>query len=431
MTSDFQKMKRFLLPITAFLLLLPTAFVQSQTHYDESKVPGYTLPNLLALPNGKPVRNVKQWEKKARGPLLQLFAEQMFGITPERSLPVTFTVFEETEKALEGKAIRRQVAAVFRKGGDSLRMDILIYLPLAAKDKAVPLFVGMNFYGNHTIWPDPAIRLNTNWMRESEAFKIVDNRATEASRGLRPNRWPVQMILERGYGLATIYCGDLDPDKPDFSDGLHPFFYADEKPAPDQMATIGAWAWGLSRAMDFFEKDPQIDHGKVAVMGHSRLGKTSLWAGAQDERFALVISNNSGCGGAALSRRAFGETLAVINERFPHWFCGNFDQYSSNEQALPFDQHQLLALIAPRPVYVASASKDLWADPKGEFLALKAAGKLYGLYGFPNWEQAQMPSVGEHLHQGRMGYHLRQGKHDVTDFDWKHYLDFADRFLKK
>lgn len=415
-----------------FLLLIfsfSTGFAQPEANYDESKVPQFKLPDPLVTFNGKKIKNIKQWERTGRPELLTFFTENMYGEVPGKLDISSIKVLEQSDNAFDGKAKRKQVELSFVKGEHKLSFTILLYLPNG--EKKVPVFLGYNFTGNHSVTNDVNVIISSAWVNDNPSLGIINNQFTEQSRGAAVNRWPVEKMLDAGFGLATIYYGEVDPDKDDFSDGVHPFFYVDDQknPADNEWGSIAAWAWGLSRALDYLEQDPDVDAQKVVVFGHSRLGKTSLWAGVTDQRFAGVISNDSGCGGAALSKRAFGETIWRINRSFPHWFCGSFKNYNGNEKALPVDQHEVIAMIAPRPVYVASAEDDQWADPKGEFLSLKYAGPVYELCGIKGITQTEMPPVNQPI-RGVMSYHIRTGKHDVTDFDWEQYIQWAKEFIQ-
>jgi hypothetical protein len=407
-----------------FLFALSMLNAQVEPNYDESKVPDFKVPEALLTFDGEKIGTESDWTAKRRPELYRFFEQQVYGEVPGKLDEYSYKVIENSDYALDGKARRKQVAITLKKNDRSITFNILIYLP--KNTKKAPLFLGYNFHGNHTVTQDPEVIISTAWSEDNAELGIAGNVLTEASRGGRTNRWAIDKIIAAGFGLATIYYGEVDPDKNDFDDGLHQLFYeqGQEQPHVNEWGSIAAWAFGLSRAMDYLVDDGDVEATKVIVFGHSRLGKAALWAGASDTRFAGIVSNDSGCGGAALSKRKFGETIGRINRAFPHWFCDNFERYNENEEALPVDQHLLLALMAPRPLYVASALEDQWADPKGEFLSAHYATEVYRLFGKKGIGSETMPSIDEPI-QNTLAYHIRSGGHDVTDYDWEQYLQWA------
>ncbi len=417
--------------LICFIIIYVGLFNLITTGQNDSLV-NYDLPKLLVSNSGRVIQNSDEWKNIRRPEILELFNKYVYGRIPDSKLEINFRISKNFTNGLEGKAIQKEVIATFTNGVDTLEMNILIFLPKNI-DKPVPLFLGMNFYGNHTIHPDTNITITSNYVKNNSDFFITNNRATKSSRGVRANRWPIERILERGYGIATIYYGDIDPDFDDgFKNGIHKLFNKTNKQKQlDEWGSISAWAYGLSSAMEYFEIDNDIDENEIAVIGHSRLGKTALWAGAIDQRFSITISNNSGCGGAALSRRMHGETLKKINTSFPHWFCENFHQFNDKENELPIDQHMLISLIAPRPVYVGSAVEDQWADPKGEYISLFYSGPVYNLFGLESFKSDALPEINQAKMIGNMGYHIRSGKHNLTKYDWEKYMDFSDIHFKE
>lgn len=396
------------------------ALPQEGVNYDEAKVPKYELPDPLEMENGQPVVDAQDWFERRRPQILEQFRSQMFGRTPE--LPEsTFEVVDVDRERLGGEAIRKRVKISTAKDGKEHSFHLVIYLP-KANPRPLPVLVGIHLFDGAADSPNPGAALEL-------PADVVAKLALESP---LPGTNLMRAILDRGYAVATIDGDEVAPDDAQrYREGIIGLAGgADEaNRKPDEWGALGAWAWALSRAMDYLATDREFDTKRIGVIGHSRRGKTALWAAAQDPRLSLAISNESGCGGAALSRRRFGETVKHINDRFPHWFCLNFRAYNDREDELPIDQHELLALVAPRPLYVGSASEDRWADPRGEFLSCVHADPVYKLLGITGLGVTEMPpdnvSVGK-----TVGYHVRSGKHALTDLDWLFYLDFADRHWK-
>jgi hypothetical protein len=404
---------------------------------DDASAVGY--PPALVMKNGDKVTSQSEWESKRRPEIMEHYRRQIYGTCPHADdIVPTLERTETDDTFLDGIARRKRLVVTLQLAHDpkkNVTLDVMLVLPKAASSQnRYPVFLGLNFCGNHGVHPDAKIPLSTRWIPKGHAG-VVNNRATEAHRGSQASRWPLEYIISQGYGVATVYYGDIEEDHVDgWKNGVRNLFPVEGK-VGDQLPThgwgaIGAWAWGLSQIMDVLGNIDSIDKKRIYLHGHSRLGKTALWAGALDTRFAMVISNNSGEGGAALARRLLGERTADLNRAFPHWFCKNFHQYSGKESQLPVDQHLLIAAIAPRPVYIASASDDAWADPEGEFLAGVHAEPVYQLYslkglGTTNWPGVNQP-VGYSIR-----YHLRQGKHDVTQYDWEQWIAAAKTIQPK
>jgi hypothetical protein len=394
-------------------------------NYDEALVGTYTLPDPLVLLDGQRVRDAKTWRNRRRPEIVKLAEENQYGRSPGRPAGMSFDVFDKGTPTLNGSAIRRQVTIWFSKDKAGPRMDLLVYLPAGAR-KPVPLLLHLSFSANSAVVDDTGIKPGEVWGR--------DRKKIPANRGMSFGKLNIAPLLARGIGLATVYYGDIDPD---FLGGI-PYgvrsLYlkpGQTEPAPDEWGSIAAWAWGLSRALDYLETDKGVDAKRVAILGVSRLGKTVVWAGAHDTRFAMVIASCSGEGGAALSRRNYGETIAHLTapSRYPYQFCANYQKYGEHVDRFPLDAHMLLALIAPRPVLLQTGDKDFWSDPKGEFLAAVAAEPVYRLLGRQGLGTDQMPSAGQPiLHD--IGYYMHAAGHGIVPADWDVFLKFIEMHLK-
>jgi hypothetical protein len=386
------------------------------------------LPDPLVMFDGKRVTTKEEWVKKRRPELKALFEWYMYGKAPAAP-KVKATVEREDRNYFGGKATKREVTLTFGPRGTP-PIHLLLVVPNDRKGPA-PVFVGANFCGNHTAVNDKSVALPTVWMPNS-CPGCKDNHATDAGRGKQINVWAIEDVIGRGYAVATFYCGDVAPDHPGFTDGVHPHYFkpGQSKPGPHEWCTIAAWAWGVQRAVDYLVTDKALDAARIICVGHSRLGKTALLAGAFDERIALIIPHQAGCGGTSPSRGKVGESVRRINTSFPHWFDDTFKQFNDQPDRLPFDQHCLIALCAPRPVLLTNAVEDTWANPHGQFEVLQAAGPVYRLLGAGGLGAKRFPATGK-LVDSTLGYYIRPGKHSMGKEDWMVWLEYVDKHLRR
>lgn len=401
-----------------------------EINYDEAKVPLREVPSALVMNNGQRVDNAWQWMNLRRPEIMDFYRREVFGETPAMPEMMKHEILSVKDDALDGRAIRKEIKMTFSHRGNSRSWTMLLYIPKNAKGK-VPVTLGLNFRGNHAASPENDVIMTG---------RKCDGSWVEEQRGIQSDRWEFANVIGRGFASATVCYHDIFPD---FAAGeawkqsIYGLLYPEKSPAElnAKYSAIGAWAWGLSRMLDVLSSEEKIDCSRAMVTGHSRLGKTALWAGANDARFSVVVSNDSGHGGAALFRRCLGENIEVLVTNFPHWFVSGFDKYVGKDADLSFDQHFLLSLIAPRSLCIGSATEDLWADPKGEFLAGLHASEVYRLFGATGMPVTEHPAPDVNV-TGEVSYHLRTGAHNILWQDWDHYLTVAEtvfgrKLLKK
>jgi hypothetical protein len=392
-----------------------------------------SLPDPLQTRDGRVVATARDWEHVQKPELRYQFQRLMYGRYPTTPERVAGRALFEDRHAFAGQGTLREIELTFGPP-EWPKIYLLVAQPNA--EKPVACFVGPNFGGNHLRTSDARVRLPTAWTPEGFAG-VVDHRASDGGRGKQSEGWdiwPLEDAVKRGYAIATFYCGDVQPDRPDVREAMRatlpepPVHNPDVPPA----GAIMWWAWGIHRAVDYLVTDPSIDANRIAVVGHSRLGKTALLAGAFDDRIAITFPHQAGCGGSGPSRHndPKAETVAIITKKFPHWFCGALPLYGANPAALPFDQNCLVALCAPRPVLFTSASEDVWSNPSGQFEVLKATSPVYKLLGVEGLAAESWPKPGDSLVPSRLGYWIRPGKHSLLPADWQIFMDFADIWLK-
>lgn len=428
-----------ILPPLRFLVLLPVAaFGQIidmpddevagiPVNYTEARAGWFELPDPLACEDGTLVSDVEIWRSQRRPEILQMLESKQYGRVPPQSETMRFELFDVGSPAFDGKALRKQITIYF-DGGQQHYLDLLVYLSAEAEGP-VPILINIGWIANHLAVEDEGVKPGRRWNPATGEYEPAE----EAPPFFRLEVVP--MLLERGYGIAHFNYNDVEPDHLDgFSSGIRHHYLKEgqSEPAPDEWGSIAAWGWGISRVIDYFETDPDIDEKRVAITGVSRLGKTVLWAGARDERVACVLASVSGSGGASLNRRNYGERLAhlLAPTRFPYWFAGGLTEWVGREAEAPWDSHMILALIAPRPVLLQTGNTDRWSDPYGEFVAARAATPVYHLFGLKGIEDYPQPPVGEPI-MNTLGYLMHDGGHGMVPGDWPVFLDFMDKHLRR
>lgn len=422
----------FLSLLIILLMFSPIAAAQNKNdvvagipvNYDEDKSGTYTLPDPLTFNNGKKVKNEKQWIKR-REEIIGLFEEYQYGKTPAFNGKVKFSVYEDWTLALDGKTMRKQVTIYLTDDTSDHKIDLLVYVPVT--EKPAPVFLNVSFMPNAMVVDDPAARTGYMWGRDGKKVPVVRKGGF--------GRMDIAQFIGAGIGFATICYGDIEPD---FADGVklgirgHFLTEGQAYPAPDEWGAISAWAWGLGRVMDYLETDSRIDAQKVALHGISRLGKTVLWTGARDDRFGMVIASCGGEGGAALSRRNYGENIDHMTHptRYFYQFAGNWRNFKDDPSKSPVDGHMLVALMAPRPLLLQTGNTDYWSDPKGEFLAAVAGGKVYEFLGKKSLGTETWPAAGVPI-LNDLGYFMHDGGHGAMPSDYPVFIEFMKKHFFK
>jgi hypothetical protein len=412
--------------IAALLLCSPCALHAAPHTFPEPSAlkPQAGLPDPLVMFDGRPVISQEQWFKERRPELQKLFQHYMYGAIPPRPGEFHVTPHGVYPDFLEGKATLKLFSLEIGPGNGP-RIDLMLVVPNQVRP--APVFLAMDFCGNHALTRDSRVPLPRGWVGSSCAG-CVSNNATDAGRGTQAADWPLAEMVGRGYALAAFYSGDVDSDRQDVSSGLYAWLAGKDiaKNNPTNRGTLAAWAWGFHRCVDYLVTDPDVDRSRIATVGHSRNGKTALLAAAFDERIAMAFPHQAGCGGSAPSRGKIGESVKAINDHFPHWFDAEFKKFNEAPERLPFDQNCLVALCAPRPVLFSAAEGDQWANPAGQFEVLQAADPVYRFLGGHGFSPRQMPPFGQLVGE-RLGYYIREGKHSMTAGDWRVFMDFADK----